>query len=150
VRSAFEQILSQVRAARADLAVEGVLVQRMAPSGGVEVLVAARREPLLGPLVVVGLGGAEVESLNDIAMRLAPVSLAEARAMIDELRGSVGLRRRADCEALAAAVVRISQLAAALPLAVSNVEINPLLVLPPGQGILMLDTVVELEGAGPR
>ena len=47
------------------------------------------------------------------------------------------------------AVVRVSRLAAALPLTVSNVEINPLLVLPPGQGILMLDAVVELEGEGP-
>jgi succinyl-CoA synthetase beta subunit len=150
VRSAFAQIVTEVRAARADLAIDGVLVQAMAPHGGVEVLVAARREPLLGPLVVVGLGGAEVESLNDIAMRLAPVSLAEARAMIDELRGSVVLRRRADSEALAAAVVRVSQLAGALPLTVSSVEINPLLVLPPGEGTLMLDAVVELEGEGPR
>jgi acyl-CoA synthetase (NDP forming) len=150
VRSAFGQILSEVSASRAEVPLEGVLVQHMAPREGVEAFVAARREPLLGPLVVVGLGGAEVEDLNDIAMRLAPVSLAEARTMIDELRGAGLLRRRADTEALAVAVVRVSQLAAALPLAVSNVEINPLLVLPPGEGILMLDAVLELEGEGPR
>jgi acetate---CoA ligase (ADP-forming) len=83
-------------------------------------------------------------------MRLAPVSLAEARGMIDELRGSGLLRSRADVEALAAAVVRVSQLAAALPSAVSDVEINPLLVLPPGEGVLMLDAVVEVEGETPR
>ena len=145
VRSAYGQILRDLRPARADLDIQGVLVQRMAPSGGVEMLVAARREPLLGALVVVGLGGVEVETLNDVAMRLAPVSLAEARGMIDELRGAVVLRRRADTEALARAVVRFSELAAALPPGVRNVEVNPLVVLPPGQGMLMLDAVVELE-----
>ena len=150
VRSAYAQMLREVTAARADLEVQGVLVQHMAPGGGVEALVAGRREPLLGPLVVVGLGGAEVEALNDVAMRLAPVSLAEAREMIDELRGAVVLRRRADVEALAAAVVRVSELTAALPPGVSNVEINPLLVLAPGEGSLMLDAVVELEGEDPR
>jgi acetate---CoA ligase (ADP-forming) len=148
VRSAFGQIMNEVRAARADLAIDGVLVQRMAPRGGIETLVAARREPLLGPLVVVGMGGAEVEALNDVTMRLAPVSLNEARMMIDELRAAEVLRRRADVEALAAAVVRISELAVGLPSTVSNVEINPLLVLPPGKGVLMLDAVVELEGEG--
>ena len=148
-RSGFAEIVRAVRAARGEVAIEGVLVQRMAPRG-VEALVAARREPLLGPLVVVGLGGAEVELLNDISMRLAPVSLAEARGMIDELRGSGLLRGRADVEALAAAVVRISQLAAALPSAVSGVEINPLLVLPPGEGVLMLDAVVEGDGGEAR
>ena len=127
---------------------EGVLVQRMAPPG-VEAFVAARREPLLGPLVVVGLGGTEVEALRDVAMRLAPVSLAEAHAMIDELRGGSLLRSRADVSALAAAVVRLSELAAGLPPGISNVEINPLLVLPRGQGVLMLDAAVELKGGEP-
>jgi acyl-CoA synthetase (NDP forming) len=150
VRSGFAEVMREVRAARGEAPIEGVLVQRMAPRGGVEALVAARRAPLLGPLVVVGLGGAEVEMLNDICTRLAPVSLAEARGMIDELRGSGLLRSRADVEALAAAVVRVSQLAAALPSAVSDVEINPLLVLPPGEGVLMLDAVVEVEGETPR
>jgi acetate---CoA ligase (ADP-forming) len=149
VRAAFGQIMAAVHAAREEATIEGVLVQLMAPPGGVEVLVAARREPLVGPLVVVGLGGTEVEWLNDIAMRLAPVSLAEARAMLDELRGCSVLRSRGDVEALAEAVVRVSRLAAVLPPGVGSVEINPLLVLPPGQGVLMLDAVVEMEGTGP-
>jgi acyl-CoA synthetase (NDP forming) len=145
VRDAFSALVS---AAPADAAIEGVLVQRMAPSG-VEAFVAARREPLLGPLVVVGRGGTEVESLNDVAMRLAPVSQAEAFAMLDELRGASLLRSGADFAALAAAVVRMSELAAGLPPNVRNVEINPLLVLPPGQGVLMLDAAIELEGSEP-
>ena len=98
---------------------------------------------------MVGLGGTEVEALRDVAMRLAPVSLAEAHAMIDELRGASLLRSRADVPSLAAAVVRLSELAAGLPPGISNVEINPLLVLPRGQGVLMLDAAVELKGGEP-
>jgi acetate---CoA ligase (ADP-forming) len=155
VAAAFDDIVVAVRAARPDAHVEGVLVQRMAPSG-VEAFVGVRREPVLGPLVVVGLGGLDVEAFGDVSMRLAPVSLAEARDMLAELRG-VGLlrgsrgRAPADIEALAAAVVRISQMAVALPPSVASLEINPLLVLAAGQGVLMLDVAMEVEteeGAG--
>jgi acyl-CoA synthetase (NDP forming) len=130
---------------------EGVLVQRMAPDG-VDVFVAARREPLVGALVVVGIGGIDVEVTADVAMRLAPVSLAEAHDMLDELRGRAlldGARGRppADLQALAAAVVRMSDLAAALPPGVASIELNPLRVLAVGEGVLMLDAAIELEAA---
>jgi acetate---CoA ligase (ADP-forming) len=151
VATAFVEIVEATRAARPLATIEGVLVQRMAPAGiGVEGFIGARREPVLGALVVVGLGGLDVESLGDVAMRLAPVSLAEAHAMLAELRGSATLhgtrgRPPADVEALAQAVVSISQMAAALPPNVASVEINPLLVLPAGQGVLMLDVAIEVE-----
>jgi succinyl-CoA synthetase beta subunit len=130
---------------------EGVLVQRMAPDG-VDVFVAARREPLVGPLVVVGIGGVDVEVMADVAMRLAPVSPAEAHAMLAELRGRALLdgtrgRPRFDVEALAAAIVRMSKLAAALPIGVGNIEINPLRVLRQGEGVLMLDAAIEMEAS---
>jgi acetyltransferase len=149
VRSAFRETISAVNTALPDARLEGVLVQRMAAQG-IEAFVAARRERLLGPLVVVGLGGLDVESMADVAMRLAPVSLAEARAMLDELRGGTVLhgtrgRPASDVEALALAVVRVSELAAGLPPGIRGVEINPLLVLPQGEGVLMLDVAIEME-----
>ena len=122
----------------------------MAPAGGIEAFVGVRREPVLGPLVVVGLGGLDVEALGDIAMRLAPVSLVEAHAMLDELRSAAllsGSRGRppADIDALAAAVVSVSEMAVALPPKIASLEINPLLVLGAGEGVLMLDVAIELE-----
>jgi acyl-CoA synthetase (NDP forming) len=149
VRSGYTAVVESTRQARPDARIEGVLVQRVAPAG-VEAFVAARRELLLGPLVVVGLGGVDVETLGDVAMRLAPVSLAEAHAMLDELRGAAilhGTRGRppADMDALAWAVVRMSEMAAGLPPEVKNVEINPLLVLRSGEGVLMLDAAIEME-----
>jgi acyl-CoA synthetase (NDP forming) len=149
VRAAFVEVVDNTRAVNPDARLDGLLVQRMAPAG-IEAFVAARREPLLGPLVVVGLGGVDVEALGDVAMRLAPVSLAEAREMVGELRGSAilrGTRGRppADVEALARAVVSMSVLAGRLPAAVQNVEINPLLVLAAGEGVLMLDAAIEMQ-----
>ncbi len=150
--AAFAEVVDSSRAAKPDARLDGVLVQRMAPDG-VDMFVAARREPLIGALVVVGLGGVDIESMADVAMRLAPVSLPEAHCMLDELRGSAMLRGvrerpRADVESLALAVVRISELAAALPPGVTSVEINPLRVLSAGEGVLMLDAAIELETEG--
>lgn len=129
--------------------VEGVLIQAMAPPGGLEMLVAARREPLVGPLVIVGVGGLEVEAQSDVAMRLAPVNAAEAEAMVEGLRSAARLagsrgRRPLDVQALARTIVAISELAVNLPPGVDTVEINPLLVLPDGDGVLMLDASVEV------
>ena len=143
VRAAFDEVVSAQ--------LEGVLVQRMAPDG-VDVFVAARREPLVDELVVVGIGGVDVEVMADVAMRLAPVSRAEAHGMLAELRGSAllhGTRGRppADIEALAAAVVKMSELAAGLPRGVASIELNPLRVLPAGEGVLMLDAAIEMEGS---
>jgi hypothetical protein len=70
--------------------------------------------------------------------------------MLDELRGGTVLhgtrgRPASDVEALALAVVRVSELAAGLPPGIRGVEINPLLVLPQGEGVLMLDVAIEME-----
>lgn len=111
-----------------------VLVQPMV--AGTEVAVGALRDPVLGPVVMVGLGGVFVELLGDVAFALAPVSEDEALAAIASLRGRGllrGARGRppADLPALAATVVAASQLIAALP-GVAEVDLNPVLVGPAG------------------
>ena len=89
VRAAFEAVIDAGRAA--GLPIHGVLVEPQAEAG-VEVIVGARRDPQVGPLVVVGLGGVLAEVLDDVAIRLAPVRPADARSMIDDLRGAAILR----------------------------------------------------------
>ena len=98
-------------------------------------LLASRRDPQLGPMVAVGLGGLDVEANADVALGLAPVSPDGARSMVASLRGAAVLggsrgRPAADVAALGDAIVRVSQLAAALPSGVQTSETNPLLVLP--------------------
>lgn len=124
----------------------GLLVQEMiAPIA--ELIVGGRVDPAYGPLVLVGGGGILVELYRDCALRLAPVTEAEARAMLAETRAAALLtgwrgRPRADVDALVRAVAAVSRLVADLEEFVVEVEINPLAVLPEGQGVRALDSVL--------
>jgi acyl-CoA synthetase (NDP forming) len=127
---------------------ESVLVAQMAPAG-VETVVGVSHDPTFGPVVMVGLGGVLVEVLDDVALRLAPFGVDEARRMIDELKGARlfhGFRGAppADVDALADLLARISAFAAAEEGSYASVDLNPVRVLPRGQGVVVLDALVEL------
>ena len=118
------------------------LVESMAPSG-VDLVIGARRDPVFGPVVLVGLGGTTAEVLADVALRLAPLSLEEAATMPAELAGRVildGWRGgpTLDREALAEMVVAMGDLLAAHP-HITEIEINPLRLT--AQGLVALDAV---------
>jgi acyl-CoA synthetase (NDP forming) len=98
-------------------------------------------------VVALGLGGVFVEVLRDVVLRPAPVTRDEAAAMVTALRGAAlltGARGTdpADVDALAAAVVAVSEFAATHRADLASVEVNPLVVLPTGQGCRALDAVV--------
>ncbi|HEV7819913.1 MAG TPA: acetate--CoA ligase family protein, partial [Burkholderiales bacterium] len=121
-------------------------VQRM-EKGLAEVILGFRRDPQVGPVVVLGAGGVLAEIYKDIALRLAPVGLATARAMVEEVRGLALIRGyrglpRGDCEALAHAVVAMSQLAAIEGRTIEQAEINPLIVKGEGQGVVAVDGLI--------
>ena len=137
-------MLARVGEAAPDARIEGLLVSRMTGEG-VELIVGARVDPVMGPLVVVGLGGVFVEVLRDTATELAPIGPRRARAMLEGLRGAAlltGARGRAplDVGAAADAVARLSALAAANEDTVGSVEINPLLVRE--RGAVALDALI--------
>jgi acetyltransferase len=95
-----------------------------------------------------GLGGIYVELLRDVSFRLAPLTAADAAEMVDEVRSArllVGVRGAppADRAALVAAIVAVGQLAADHP-EIAELDINPLLVLPEGQGALAADARIIL------
>jgi acyl-CoA synthetase (NDP forming) len=130
------------------------LVEAMAPPG-VDLVVGARRDPVFGPVVLVGLGGVTAEVLADVSVRLAPLSPAEARTMPSELAGRALLAGwrggpvLADDD-LARVVVALGDLVAARP-AVAEIEINPLRLT--ATGLLALDAVIvtrEAEDAHPH
>jgi acetyltransferase len=141
-RAGFETILARVRAAHPTARISGVQVQKMI-SGGQEVIVGVRRDPTFGPLVMFGLGGIYVEVMRDVSFRLAPLSPADAWEMIEEVRTAkllAGVRGAppADRAALVDAIVRVGQFAADHP-EIAELDINPLLVLPEGQGVIAVD-----------
>ena len=87
LRAAFDTIMLNARKAGGHVRIVGVLVQPMIPPG-VEMMVGARVDPQLGPLILVSLGGIFVELLKDAALELAPVTADEARAMLEQLKGA--------------------------------------------------------------
>jgi acetate---CoA ligase (ADP-forming) len=128
------------------VACDQVLVQPMR-SGLMEALIGYRVDAEAGPVVMLAAGGIWAEVAQDRALRLAPVSLETAREMVAEVRAFRSLsglrgRPRGDLEALAQAVASLSQLAVRPQLRVAEAEVNPLLVLPEGQGVLAVDALV--------
>ena len=146
LKAAAAQILARVKVKHPAAQINGILVQRM-EKGLAEVILGFRRDPQVGPVVVLGAGGVLAEIYKDIAIRLAPVSLDGARAMVEEVRGLALIRGyrglpRGDCEALAAAVAAMSQLAALPGRTVAEAEINPLIVKPAGEGVVAVDGLI--------
>jgi succinyl-CoA synthetase beta subunit len=143
LREAYRAVTAAAAAAGA--AVEGVLVSPMR-RGGTELLVGVVRDPQWGLLLAVAVGGVFVEVLQDSVLAPLPVSLRQAREMLDRLRGTALLRGArgtvpADLDALAAVIARLGDLATALGDDLESLEVNPLLVQ--GKAIEALDAVVS-------
>ena len=146
VRKAFEDVTAGARAYDANARIDGALVQEMV-SGGVETIVGVSYDAQLGPILLFGTGGVMVEVYNDVALRLCPITRDDALEMIDEVKGARLLRGfrgapAADVDALADVLVNVSQMAAQLEGSLSELDINPLMVLPAGQGVKAADALV--------
>ena len=147
LRSAFDEIIANSRAYKADARIEGVLIQEMV-KGGTEAILGITNDPLFGPAVMFGLGGIFAEVLKDVVFRLAPVTHTAAREMIAEIRAYpilTGARGKApaDIDALADAIVRLSALAVDLEDRVAELDINPLFVLDQGRGVVAADALIK-------
>jgi acyl-CoA synthetase (NDP forming) len=141
-------VLSSVSAKHPEAKIEGILVQQMERGALAEVILGFRHDAEVGPIVVLGVGGVLAEVYKDAAIRLAPTTLDEARSMIEEVRGLAVIRGyrglpKGDCDALADAIVSMSQLAAIDGIA--DAEINPLFVKPEGEGVVAVDGLVILK-----
>lgn len=148
VQNAYEEMLATVRAKKPDADIEGVLVQKQVR--GVECLLGISRDEQLGPTLVLGLGGVFVEILKDIALCVPPITAAEARRALENLKGRAvfsGVRGAppADIDALAEMAARLSWLAHDLRDDVAELDLNPVVVLPSGQGALAVDALVVIR-----
>jgi acetyltransferase len=151
VRQAFDAIVARGRAHRADAVIEGVLVQKMAPSG-TEVILGLNRYPVFGPLLMFGIGGIFVEVFQDVTFRLAPIGRNEARRMVRQIKGYKLLqgfrgRPKGDIETIEKCLVGLSNMAMNHP-EIVELDINPLLVHADGQGATAADCRMILRTAG--
>ncbi|MFF0423211.1 acetate--CoA ligase family protein [Streptomyces sp. NPDC004520] len=143
VRDTYRELTDIARYESVDL--DGILVCQMV-GRGVEMVVGVTHDELFGPTVTVGLGGVLVEVLDDTAVRVPPFGEREARSMLDELRGRAlldGVRGAppADVDALVEVVLRVQRMALELDGDLAELDINPLMVLPRGQGAVALDAL---------
>ncbi|MFD7629476.1 acetate--CoA ligase family protein [Streptomyces sp. NPDC059851] len=143
IRDAYRELTDIAR--YENIPLDGILVCQMVRRG-VEMFVGVTQDALFGPTVTVGLGGVLVEVLHDAAVRVPPFGEDQARAMLAELRGRAlldGVRGAppADADALVEVVLRVQRMALELGGVLSELDINPLVVLPRGQGAVALDAL---------
>ena len=146
VRAAFGDIMEKAKAYAPSAQLDGVLVSPMI-SGGTEVIVGIKRDPVFGAAVMLGLGGIFVEIFGDTALRVPPYGLDDAQAMVRELKAFpllTGARGRppADVAALAHALMAMGVFAHQYGQQFDSFEINPLIVLPKGQGVIAVDALL--------
>jgi succinyl-CoA synthetase beta subunit len=149
VREGFATLLARAARQAPEARIRGVLVARQV-TGAVEMAIGVLRDPVFGPVAMVGLGGAFIEVLQDAAFRRCSFDAAEAERLVRSLRGFALLdgargRPKADVATLARALAALSAFAVAAGPRLRSAEVNPLLVLPEGQGCLAADAAIELE-----
>ena len=148
VMAEFERMFIEIGRKMPEAKLEGVMIEQMAGRGQ-EVIVGMRRDQGFGPLLMFGMGGIYVELFKDVSFRVAPISKNEALKMISEtaagrlLKGFRG-QPASDLDAVVSCIQRLGQLALDFP-EIEEVEVNPLLVHPEGQGGLVLDGRIILS-----
>jgi acetyltransferase len=147
--AAYDGIIAKANAYNSKAKLEGVLVEEMVEDA-VQVIVGFKRDPRFGPAITFGMGGIFVELIRDFALRVAPFDEEEALAMIREtkayplLTGFRGDARR-DIAALASVILAVSRLAQDFKDEISELDINPVMVLPEGKGAKAADALMVLS-----
>lgn len=146
VRRAYGEVTRAAAAAQPGARIDGVMVQKM-ERGVAEIIVGARRDPVFGPVLTVGLGGVLTELYQDTSHRLLPVDEDIALQMLRELKAYALLngyrgKPRADVAAACHSIVAVGNALLAAPAHVAEIEVNPLLIKEAGQGVAVLDALI--------
>ena len=144
VEAAADLMLKTVKEREPNAKIDGLLVAPMI-GDGVDLIVGTQRDPVMGPVIMVGLGGIYTEILKDVAVSLAPITPKRALSLIESLRGVAllkGVRGQdpVDINAIADAVSRLSVLAVQNSDRIESIEINPLRAMP--TGVIALDALI--------
>jgi acyl-CoA synthetase (NDP forming) len=149
LRTAWSQLVDRVTTAQPNLKLTGVLIERMAQKG-IELVVGARRDPMWGPVIMVGLGGIWVEALHDVRLLSPSVSRSRIKEELGKLRSAAllnGVRGQPpiDFEAVAEVVELVGGVMRDFP-KIKEIDINPLMAYP--SGALALDALVICDKSG--
>jgi acyl-CoA synthetase (NDP forming) len=145
VEAAFEEIMAAVKQRQPEARIEGVAVQKMAPSG-TEVIVGMSKDPQFGPVMMFGLGGIFVEVLKDVAFRIVPLEPRDAREMVREIKGfpvleGVRGQEPADVAALERLILQVSEFVEAHP-EIEELDLNPVFAYK--NGVIAVDARIVI------
>jgi len=146
--NAFLKIMKNTTSKQPEAKIDGIFVTKQIEKG-TEVILGLKKDPSFGPVIMFGLGGIFVEVFKDVSFRLAPLNKKTALEMIEEtnasklLTGIRGMPRMA-IGSIADAIVRLSQLATDFP-EITELDINPLIVLEEGKGCYVADTKIIIQ-----
>jgi acyl-CoA synthetase (NDP forming) len=141
-RQAFETIQTRVTANAPDARILGTLVQPMARPG-LEMILGISNSSGFGPMLMAGFGGTAVEASRDVAFAPVPLDRQDARVLLGKLRGAAMLNALGqDIDALLDLMEKLSGFAAATAEQVAEVDLNPVLVHRPGDGISIVDALI--------
>jgi len=149
VAAAYGDLIAAAQRHAPSARIHGVLVEAMVPPGQ-EMILGIKRDRTFGPLLLVGLGGVNVELVQDVALAPVPLSHASARDLLLRLKGARllnGYRGRpaSDVDALVEAMVRLGQLAQDFIDEIGEIDLNPIIVHPEGEGISVVDALLVKE-----
>lgn len=152
VRRAFTELVAAARAADRRATIDGVLVSELI-SGGIETVVGVSQDELFGPVIMFGLGGVFVEVFNDVTFRVPPFDRDEALRMVREVKGfkllqGVRGHKPADVRALVEVIMKVQRMAVDHAHCLVELDINPLVVRPRGQGAVALDALAVPRSVG--
>src|SRR5262245_35494972 len=143
-RAAYRDLMRRAGDVTPQATIDGVVVQAMVQHPVVEAILGVSQQPPFGPTVLYGLGGIFTEVFEDVAFRVPPFTKAQARGMVEETRGAKllsGARGRpaGDLDALVDAIMRLQRLALEVGDDLTELDVNPLMVLPKGEGVVAVD-----------
>ncbi|MDB5698704.1 MAG: acyl-CoA synthetase protein, partial [Alphaproteobacteria bacterium] len=145
LRSQWDALHDNIKRAKPDLTLDGVLVEKMGKRG-VELVVGARRDPSWGPVLLVGMGGVWIEALGDVALLPALASEAQITEALGTLKSAKLLRGfrgspPVDIAAVARAAAQVGRLIATSP-EITEIDVNPLVAYGEGKGVVALDALI--------
>ena len=134
VKKAFNDMYARL-SKKKGVNVKGILLEKMAPQEGVELIVGIENDPQFGPMIMVGMGGIMTEIFNDVAFRMLPITISDAKSMLNELKGSKlfkGFRRRPSINTnmIAKTLVQIGKIGVENADYISSIDFNPVIVYP--------------------
>ncbi|HEU0059147.1 MAG TPA: acetate--CoA ligase family protein [Hyphomicrobiaceae bacterium] len=151
VGPAYTALISAAKAHAPSARIRGVLVQAMAPPG-LEMILGIKRDATFGPLLLVGLGGVNVERFKDVVVAPVPLVPNAARGLLERLKGAGLLkayrgRPASDVDALVDAMVRLAALAHDFAAEIAEIDLNPVIVHAQGNGLSVVDALLVKQQA---